>query len=188
MSQRLLQALSAIEQNRFFINWPVGGRSKGAIVFNEDLETLKEVLSEAINRERDATPDMFDEGVNYALYELCKELDVSSKDIRTDNKDSVDGKCARLAKRIVQSFKSDTPPQESQSNSAASLTLDELSKRHEKPVWIELIAMGDGYWDIYLKDVDDQTEYANFVRIVLKKQYYGKTWVAYDLPPSGGIL
>lgn len=38
-------------------------------------------------------------GADYALYELCKELDVRSSDIRKSG-DTIDGMAARLADRI----------------------------------------------------------------------------------------
>ena len=45
----------------------------------------------------------FREGANNALYELCKELDVSSQDIR-DMDTSIDEKAALLADRIRATF------------------------------------------------------------------------------------
>lgn len=146
---------------------------------------IKSLLGQSI---KDISSESYDEGGNFALFEVANKLHIESKDIRL-SKAPLIAKVDMLAARIIEEFGVTIPPsQEAKSDSTVSLTLDELSKRHEKPVWIELIAVGDGYWDICLKDVDDQTEYANFARIPLKKQYYGKTWVAYDLPPSGGVL
>lgn len=53
----------------------------------------------------------FMEGVNSAIYEICKELDIGSQDIR-DMVTSLDEKAALIAQRIRDAFQQgDNPPQ-----------------------------------------------------------------------------
>ena len=42
---------------------------------------------------------IYRDGADYALYEICKELDINSQDIREQNI-SIDQKCSLIAKRI----------------------------------------------------------------------------------------
>ena len=59
------------------------------------------------------------------------------------------------------------------------LTLDELKQMDGEPVWIVLISVCDGYWDICKRNDYDGGDYIDFARIPLKKKYYEKTWLAY---------
>ena len=64
------------------------------------------------------------------------------------------------------------------------LTLDELRQMDGEPVWVELTAVNDGYWDIHLHTDDDTGDYESLLRIPLKNRYYGKTWLAYRSKPK----
>lgn len=64
---------------------------------NKGLDIAKE-LFECSNYEKEEEPSYVD-GVLEAIYELGKELDIITQDIR-DNFSSVDEACAELAERI----------------------------------------------------------------------------------------
>ena len=64
---------------------------------------IAESLFECSNYEKTAQEATYTDGVCETLYELGKELDVPTQDIR-DNISSVDEACAILADRIKQKF------------------------------------------------------------------------------------
>lgn len=60
---------------------------------------IAESIFECSNYEKDDTEGTYTDGVCEAIYEIGKELDVSTQDIR-DNISSVDEACSLLADRI----------------------------------------------------------------------------------------
>lgn len=105
------KALDYINESRRYQQQAETLEIKSAQKYHEGIRKgldIAEDIFTCINCESNA--GTYRDGVLDVIYEIAKELDVQSQDIR-ESDDTVDGMCAELARRIRDAFAGDTAEQ-----------------------------------------------------------------------------
>lgn len=125
---------------------------------------------------------VYQEGADAAFYELCKELDISSQDIRGKNI-SIDQKAYMIAERIKETICEKTP---GKINWVSVEKAPDLLDRHPAKEFVRVIVYGENgaHEAVY----DTKANIFRHAAVYFTEEVKGVThWAIFDAPKKGKI-